>query len=181
MKFSKTGIFLTMWSVMSIGVYGWIFTAHPHFSSLISPETETVQTTPITTPVTTPTSTTQTAKTTPRPGCTNTTLPYKTVYKTNSVLPVGQTQTIPGVAGIKTECPAHPEFNVTFQPLDAIVYTGTYVAPIYTAAAPIPGPSVAEKAALAAQRGERINSCLAIIRSHGGGGGSAEQQCYSIQ
>ena len=55
-------------------------------------------------------------------GCTNLTFPYATLSQDVTWLPVGQTQTVPGMNGTDTVC--NGKVTVISRPVNAIVYTG---------------------------------------------------------
>ena len=112
------------------------------------------------------------------PKCTKNPIPYKTTYESASWLTVGSTFVIGGENGYVETCTAdssgYKPPDLTIQPSDKIIYSGTYVPPDTS------GNSTTQ-AQIEAARQQRIQDCLRYIGSRGAGGSSASQQCYSIQ
>lgn len=115
-------------------------------------------------------------------GCTTTWIPYQTTYQTSAYLPKGQTSTVPGVQGLRITCPNHPTWNYSSAPVNAIVSTGTYVAPASVT------PTVSQNSYdLSTQttydnyiRG-LIQQCKTMLASKGAGGSSAYDQCNYVR
>lgn len=117
--------------------------------------------------------------------CSKTTIAYKTVYENVSWLNKGKQMATGGLNGAQYFCinsAGIKRVTGTVEPLNRVVYIGTYVAPTYSSApdsdpgTPI-GPTQDE---LAAARQQRIQSCINYVQQISPGS-SAYLQCYNIQ
>lgn len=119
----------------------------------------------------------------PQGKCVTTPIPYETITENDSNMLSGKTQTTSGLNGSRITCYQDGKvvYDNTVNPVNAHIYIGTRqpqttTTPTSPALEPYPtGPSAETL------RQQRIRNCLAVVRASGGGGGSAEQNCYDIQ
>lgn len=95
------------------------------------------------------------------PSCTTTLIPYGIDYQNVSWLPVGQTETFPGLNGTYFSC-----LGTTVQPLNEVIYTGT--GQDYNAIAQQQASDLARQKCTA-----QYNSVMAQINAAGAGSSSA--------
>lgn len=106
------------------------------------------------------------------PTCTDTAIPYKTIYEENELTYIGETRASGGVDGIAHTC-SDGKHNYTLPPFNKTVYVGTRIQ-----VSTLPEPEAPWGATPEEIRADKIYACIRYVKSISNS--SAYLQCYNI-